>query len=115
MRDKYSAGQAGALGPGAHAHHLTFVQIWDQVASEIDLQSLATELSQLRAGLKEQATEPDHDIAIGSVALAEKAAQEGDGAKALEYLAKGGRWAVDVATKIGTTMAASAIKSSLGI
>ena len=50
--DRYSAGQAGAIGPGAHAHHMTFQQIWNQSASEIDLSLLARELSTLRQSLK---------------------------------------------------------------
>jgi hypothetical protein len=113
--NKYQAGQAGAIGPGAHAHDVNFSQIWNQLAYTIDLPSLAAELSKLRATLKEKATDDEHDIAIGSLALAEQAAKKGNGSKTLEYLAKAGKWALDAATQIGATIAAEAIRKSLGM
>ena len=45
MGDKYIAGQIGAQGPGAHAHDMTFNQLWSQSGQSIDLQALATELN----------------------------------------------------------------------
>jgi hypothetical protein len=115
MGDKYEAGQAGAMGLGAHAHDMNFNQVWNQFGNSIDLPLLATELSKLRAELKEKATDADHDIAVGSLALAEQAAKKGDGSKTLEYLARAGKWALDAATQIGTSIAAEAIKKSLGM
>jgi hypothetical protein len=115
MGDKYEAGQVGAMGPGAHAHDMNFNQVWNQFGHGIDLLSLAGELSKLRAELKKKTTDPEHDIAVGSLAIAEQAAKKGDGSKTLEYLAKAGKWALDSATQIGATVAAEAIKKSLGI
>lgn len=115
MGDKYVAVQAGAMGPGAHAHDMNFNQVWNQLSNSIDLPSLSSELSKLRAKLKEKATDAEHDIAVGSLALAEQAAKKGDGSKTLEYLAKAGKWALDAATQIGTTVAAEAIKKSIGM
>ena len=45
MGDKYIAGQVGAQGPSAHAHDMTFNQLWSQSGQSIDLQALATELN----------------------------------------------------------------------
>jgi ribosomal protein L18 len=115
MGNKYEAVQAGAMGPGAHAHDMNFNQVWNQLSNSIDLLSLSSELSELRAKLKEKATDTEHDIAVGSLALAEQAAKKGDGPKTLEYLAKAGKWALDAATQIGTTVAAEAIKKSIGM
>jgi hypothetical protein len=115
MGDKYVAGQAGAMGPNAHAHDITFNQMWNQLGGGIDLSELASELETLRATLKDQATAPDHDLAVGEVAAAEIAAKGGDGPKALEHLKKAGGWALGVATAIGTTVAAAAIKVALGV
>jgi hypothetical protein len=115
VQNVFMAYQVGAMGPGAHAERMTFSQIWNQVGSEIQLEALATELSQLRSRLKEEATEPEHDIAVGSVALAESAAKEGNGPKTLEHLAGATRWALDVASNIGARVAAAAIRSSLGM
>jgi len=115
MGDNYSAGQAGAMGPGAIASDMTFQQIWNQVQGSVDLPQLARELATLQAALCSEAKEPDHDMAIGAIAAASTAAKQGNGAKALEYLKKAGTWALDVATKIGTDIAAAALKSSMGI
>ena len=119
MRDQYKAGQVGAMGPGAHAHDITFNQIWNENKDDIDLQALAFELSKLRLKLKEEASEPEHDSSIGAIASAESYAKKGDGPKVLEYLSKAGKWALDTATKIGVPVATEALKivvsSNLGI
>lgn len=114
-RDTYSAGQAGAMGPNAHAHDITFQQIWQQSASKIDLASLGRELARLRAAMRAEASDPEHDIAIGEVAAAEKAAREGNGPIVLEHLRKAGGWALDIATTIGVGVATAALKTSLGL
>lgn len=115
MRDKYSAEQVGAQGPGAHAHDMTFNQLWNQVNESIDLTSLAKELSQLRQEMRKIATDAEHDISIGSIAMAEAAAEAGDGPTALQHLAKAGKWALNAATNIGTGIAVAALKAALGI
>ena len=115
MRDKYIAGQVGAQGPGAHAHDMTFDQIWNGAKGEIDLSALSKQLAELRSKLKEEATEPEHDISIGAIASAESSAKEGNGPKALEYLKMAGKWALDKASKIGLSVAAAALKVALGL
>ena len=72
---------------------LVFQQSWNEAASSIDLAKLADELAQLRAAMKQEATEPEHDVATGNVAMAEKAAKAEDGPKVLEYLKAAGQWA----------------------
>lgn len=113
MRDKYTAGQVGAQGPGAHAHDMTFNQIWNQTSEKINLFELVSELSELRRKLKEEATKPEHDISIGAIAAAEKSAKEENGPKTLEYLSKAGKWALDIATKIGVSVATEALKAAV--
>ena len=44
------------MGPNAHAHDITFNQMWNQLGGGIDLSELASELETLRATLKDQAT-----------------------------------------------------------
>jgi hypothetical protein len=113
MGDKYNVGQ-GIAGRSIHAHDITFNQQWNEISHHVDLLTLAKELSLLRAELRKEATESEHDIAIGAIASAEKAAKEGNGAKALEALKDVGNWAIDVATKIGVSVAAEAIKKASG-
>ncbi|MBE9593784.1 MAG: hypothetical protein IMF19_09930, partial [Proteobacteria bacterium] len=81
-------GQTGAVGPGAHAEHMAFNQIWNEIKDEIDLSALTSELAELRSKLKVEATTPEHDMSIGAIAAAESSAKEGKGPKALEYLSK---------------------------
>jgi hypothetical protein len=115
MRDQYKTGQAGAVGPGSQAQHMNFNQIWNEAGNTIPLPILAVELSKLRAALLQSAEEPEQYSDIGAIASAETEAKKGDGPKALEYLSKAGKWTLDIAAKIGTTVAAAAIKESLGI
>jgi hypothetical protein len=111
----YVSGQVGAVGPNANAEGNTFIQQWTQTASSIDLQALATELALLRTELRKYAHDIEHDQALASVASAEAAAKQSDGPTTLKHLKSAGKWALDTATKIGTTVAAKAIQSALGI
>lgn len=113
MGDTYKAGQAGAIGPNAHAHDMTFNQIWNEMQGAIDLTQLANDLSRLRQEMKKEAIEPEQDIAVSEIAKAEQAAKSGDGPKALQHLKSAGKWAFDVATKIGTSLAVEAIKKTM--
>ena len=108
-------GQTGAVGPGAHAHDMAFNQIWNENKDEIDLSELSKELAELRSTLKEEATEPEHDMSIGAIASAESSAKEGNGPKALEDLKNAGKWALDKASKIGVPVAIAALKAALGL
>lgn len=115
MGDTYKVGQAGAVGPGAHAHDMTFTQIGDQIEESVDLARLADELSSLRQAMKEQATAAEHDIAISDIAKAEQAAKTRDSSKVAEHLQSAGTWALDIASKIGVPLAIEALKQATGI
>jgi len=115
LGDKYVAGQVGVQGPHGHAHDMTFNQVWAAQAGSIDLERVAQDLAKLRAEMRKQATDPSHDKALGAVAAAEEAAADNNGAKVMENLRAAGKWAFDVATKIGTTVAADALKAALGM
>lgn len=115
MGDQYNiSGQAGAIGPDAHAHDMTFGQTWQQLQNSVDLTRLATELRQLHEAMQRDAVEPSHQLAAGAVAAAEQSALQGDGPKVVEYLKSGGKWALSVAEKIGVGVATAAIKGALG-
>ena len=114
MGDTYEAGQVGAMGPNAHAHDMTLSQIWNQLQTSVDLSQLAAELSRLRQEMKKESVEPEQDIAVSEIAKAEQFAKSGDGSKTLEHLKSAGKWALDIATKIGTSLAVEALKKSMG-
>lgn len=113
LRDKYIAEQVASQGPYAHAHDITFNQIWSETKDRIELLELAKELAELRLKLKGEATKPEHDVSIGAIASAENSAKEGNGPKVLESLSKAGKWALDIATKIGVPVATEALKAAI--
>jgi hypothetical protein len=116
MGDQYNVtGQVGAVGPNAKSDGNTFNQVMHQAASDIDLPKLAMELASLRKSMRQQATEAEHDQAIVCVGYAESAAKSQDGAGAMHHLKTAGKWAFDVATTIGTTVAAKAIQTAVGL
>lgn len=116
MGDQYNVtGQAGAIGPNSKAENNIFNQVLQQAASSLDLPVLARELATLRKSMREQATEVEHDQAVASIGAAETAAKQQDGAGVLEHLKSAGKWALDVATTIGTTVAAQAIQNAAGL
>jgi len=114
MRDQYNIVQAGAVGPRAHAHNVTF-QLWDENKNDIDLSILTKELAKLRLKLKDKATEPEHYSSMGAIASAEVSAKEGNGPETLEYLGQAGKWALDVAKTIGVPILTIALTKALGL
>lgn len=110
-----SGGQVGAIGAHAHAHDMTFNQIWHDQSKKLELPILAEELSRLRGALRNEPSTSENDAAMGAVANAEISAQQGDGPKALEYLKSAGKVALSCAEKIGSGVAVAAIKAALGI
>jgi hypothetical protein len=117
--DTYNiSGQAGAVGPNAHAHDNTFnqlQQIGSQIEQSMDLAALATELETLRQSLKKEAVTEEHDMAVVDIGKAKKAAEAKDSTKTAESLKSAGKWALDVATKIGVSLASEALKHSMGM
>jgi hypothetical protein len=115
MGDEYNVGQAGAVGPHSHAHDMTFNQVGGNIERSMDLSALAGELATLREAMSREAKEIGHYIAIGEVAKAEEAANAKDSSRMAQSLKAAGKWTLDVATKIGTSLATEALKESMGM
>ncbi len=116
MGDQYNVyGQTGAVGPSAHAHDITFTQLWNQLENKVDLAKLADELGRLREAMDRQAGEPGEKLAAGAVAAAEQSARQKDGPKVVEYLKTAGKWALSIAEKIGVDVAKEVLKGALGL
>ena len=113
--DNYHVNQAGAVGPNAQASDMTFQQIWHQEQMKIDLVTLQTDLALLRQAMRREAISLDHDLAIGEIAGAEEAAKRQDGPAVIKHLKQAGKWALDVATKIGVSVASEALKTAINI
>lgn len=112
MGDQYNAKQVGAQGPNAHAHDMTFNQLW-QNNDRIDLTLLSGQLMQLRLHMARLAETPEQHMELGILAGAEIEAKNGNGAKVLELLSKTGEWTVSVAEKIGVSLVASTLSKIL--
>lgn len=117
MGDKIIVGQAQVvMGSNASAGNIAFQgQLAGGSVGTIDLPRLADELATLRAALRQAATLPEHDISLGAVAAAERASREGDANGALAHLKTAGKWCLDIASKIGVSVASDALKTSLGL
>jgi hypothetical protein len=115
MRDNFQAGQAGAMGPNAQADSMNFIQMLREGIGESSLANLACELETLRTSMLSESKSVAQDAAVAAIAQAEAAAKRGDAKSVLVLLKSAGKWAMDVATTIGTAVAAKAIEKSLGM
>lgn len=112
MNNQYNNyGQAGAFGENAQSHGTTFTQ-GANAAGSVDLAALAAELERLKHAVTAEASKPEEFAAMGSVAAAEAAARDGDGAKVYEYLKAAGKWTLAIAEKIGVGIAKDAIEKA---
>lgn len=100
----------GVVGRG-RARDINIEQIWQQ--GGIDLQKLASELEQLKAALEREATTAEQRMAVSAVEIARDSAQKSDGRKTLEYLRLAGRWAFEIAGRIGVHEVSEALKKVL--
>ena len=110
--DTYNIGQGVGVGRNVKMNNTTINQVQSQ--EKVDLPTLAVELAKLRNEMKQQATEPEHDVAVGAIAAAESAAKKGDEQSTLDHLKNAGQWALDLGIKIGVPVAIGAIKKSAG-
>jgi hypothetical protein len=65
--------------------------------------------------MKSEAEDTGHYEAIAAISAAEDAAKNGDQTTTLAKLRAAGSWALDVATKIGVSIASEALKKAIGL
>lgn len=109
-------GQAGNMGNDGNVSRFTQNQNFNQFTAD-DYDKLALEFKRLKEYLQTVKDENDdsHLDAISSLIKAEKAAHNKEGTSIIEHLKNAGKWALDAATKIGTTLAAEVLKKSMGL
>jgi hypothetical protein len=110
-----SNAQVAAIGPHAHAHDVQFQQRLIEQSRSIDLSALSEQLDRLKVELAQQASEREHYAALVAVSDAAEDARARKGGDALSKLSGVGKWALDLAAKIGTPVAVDAIKIALGV
>lgn len=103
MGDKYEiSGQAGAVGPNAHAHDMTFNQTVTPAEQNVDFAELTRQLAEMRHEImRRMDASPEASIALGRVTEAERAAGVQDVGGAVEHLKAAGNWALDFAKDSG--------------
>lgn len=117
MGDKYEIhgqAQVGAVGKGASVTSLSFNSAVGEQYN-VDIGVLAGELRILRAEMRKNADDTEHDAAVVAVGQALAAAENGESDGIMKHLRSAGAWALGLATSIGATVAAAAIKSALDI
>ena len=116
-QDIHSSGPIGAIiGGGASVSGGTFQGVGGPTPDALtsaQLEQLRVELARLRAQLRQEATEPEHDLAVADVARAEQAAKENKPDEARSALARAGKWVLDIATRIGVPLATEILKKSI--
>jgi hypothetical protein len=105
--------QVGAIGSNARAER--FKQQADRRQISVDLSALAVELDLLRQKLAQEATSAADSQAVAEIHAAVEAAGAGDEPLIRRHLARAGRWALEVAERIGTELAAAALRRALGL
>jgi hypothetical protein len=113
VRDVYQAGQAGAMGPGAKAENINFIQILRDAIGSASLLDLAKELEALRGSMLAEAKTAEQDEAVAAVANAEDAAKKGDAKGVMTYLAAGGKWVGEMVGKVGSEVLAKVIEKAV--
>lgn len=114
MGDQYNINQAGAVGPNSSAKKNTFKQINYSLPENTNYEELSLELVKLKKRLIENASTPEHYIAIAEVTKAEEASKSKDGNKVVKSLLTAGKWVFNVATDIGVNIVAEIINKQMG-
>ncbi|MFX0546112.1 hypothetical protein ACEWPL_011250 [Roseovarius sp. S1116L3] len=115
MGNKYeNKGVVGAMGDNASANNSNFSQNIGVVFSDEEMAELVDELEALKVALL-QDTSTGSLSAAAAVSEAQESAKAKNSTKVAMALKNAGKWAFDVATKIGVTVAAAAIKKAAGL
>jgi hypothetical protein len=110
VSDVYNVNQAAAVGRNASAHNAVF----QQIVPATQLPDLARELDTLLQSLAPASSSPSQQEEVAAITSAMESARNGDADGVRSSLASAGKWALGVATAIGTALAAAAIKSAAG-
>jgi hypothetical protein len=109
---------SGIFGSRQNVENTTFTHRSGTI-DHIPLNELAQELFVLRDVLLADPAKSrqslEADKSINALSEAAEAAQNGDRQGVVRYLAQTGKWALDVATQIGSSLAVEAIKAALKI
>ena len=112
--DQYKIGQAAAVGPHSTGT-LNNQPQWTAIQNQADLNAVASELEKLKSYLHQTAKTVEDYAQLQLVVQAKEAAEKQDGNKAMEFLAKGGKAFLDVATDFGAKVTAEITAKLIGL
>lgn len=107
-------GVVGAMGDNARADQSTFTQNVGVEFSSDEMAKLVDELERLKAALVSEGS-TNSLSAAAAISEAKDSAASQNSSALVTSLKKAGKWAFDVATKIGVAAAAAAIKKAAGL
>jgi hypothetical protein len=112
------SGSVGNLAQGDKAQAINLGAI-DQAPSLADrnayLSELVPALDRLSDAMDKEKSDPEHEADIGMVKAAASAIRKNDTSKAVEFLKRTSKWAIEVATNVGVPLAVEALKQACGI
>jgi len=113
MGDQYNINQAGAVGPYSSANNNVFNQVTYSLPDNLNYESLGSEIATLKQSLISKASLPEHFTALAELTNAEEATKSKDGNKVVNSLLKAGKWVLDAAIEIGTSLIAEIINKQI--
>lgn len=116
--NKYKTeGNVGILGDNVSVTNFTQNNLVYHLPANLDLRELSFELQTLKNHLQSTKDEnnDEHLDTLSNIIKAEKSANNEDRKGVVGFLKQTGKWALDAATEIGTSLAAEVIKKSMGI
>ena len=114
MGDTYNIQQAGNVGPQAGANS-TVTQVINNTANGVEYEKIMIEIEMLKKHLRAEASSDDNDILIGELTHLNKALEKKDEKKAVSVLKTCGAQLLDIAKRIGCSLAAAYISGQLGL
>lgn len=101
---------------GSVVYNQTMNNFYGNRPGQASFESLALDLAKLRAEIRaREKGSAEGDVALGALASAEIAAKKSDEKTMLQHLKVVGTFGLKIASEIGTSVAADAIKKALGM
>jgi hypothetical protein len=90
------------------------IDMRNQGGANVSLDELAQELAKLRLVMRQRAETVSQDRAVAKIGEAQEAAQQGDRRGAVTALSQAGKWALEIATQLGVSVATEMLKKTVG-
>ena len=108
-------GSVGQINIDTHGNVSQHNNYETNVLPNIDLSTIAKELSKLQQAMSSLSQSTAHNLSIHEIEKAKQAAQQGNEQQLYRHLRAAGQWALEVATKIGVSIAVDALRIALGL